>query len=98
TRDGTVAMRAPYFVDASGDAAVARAAGARVTRGERLQYPSMMFYMQHVDLTQALPALVELNDLLERHFQTSGLPRRSGNIIPTGRPGEVLVAMSRVSI
>jgi hypothetical protein len=98
TRDGTVAMRAPYVVDASGDAAVARAAGARVTRGERLQYPSMMFYMQHVDLAQALPALFDLNDLLERHFDTSGLPRRSGNIIPTGRPGEVLVAMSRVSI
>src|SRR5262245_54996451 len=98
TRDGMVAMRAPYFVDASGDAALARAAGAPSTRGERLQYPSMMFYMQHVDLAQALPALFELNDLLERHFQSGGVPRRSGNIIPTGRPGEVLVAMSRVSI
>jgi hypothetical protein len=98
TRDGTVAMRAPYFVDASGDAVLARAAGAPATRGERLQYPSMMFYMQHVDLTLALPALFDLNDLLERHFTASGLPRRSGNVIPTGRPGEVLVAMSRVSI
>jgi hypothetical protein len=98
TRDGTVAMRAPYFVDASGDAVLARAAGAAVTRGERLQYPSMMFYMQHVDVGRALPALFELNDLLERHFTASGLPRRSGNVIPTGRPGEVLVAMSRVAI
>jgi hypothetical protein len=98
TRDGTVAMRAPYFVDASGDAWLARAAGAPATRGERLQYPSMMFYMQHVDLAAALPALFDLNDLLERHFATDGLPRRSGNIIPTGRPGEVLVAMSRVAV
>jgi hypothetical protein len=98
TRDGTVAMRAPYFVDASGDAWLARAAGAAATRGERLQYPSMMFYMQHVDLAAALPALFDLNDLLERHFASDGLPRRSGNIIPTGRPGEVLVAMSRVAV
>jgi hypothetical protein len=98
TRDGTVAMRAPYVVDASGDAWLARAAGAPASRGERLQYPSMMFYMQHVDLTAALPALFDLNDLLERHFVSDGLPRRSGNIIPTGRPGEVLVAMSRVAV
>jgi hypothetical protein len=97
TRDGAVAMRAPYFVDASGDAWLARAAGAPATRGERLQYPSMMFYMQHVDLAAALPALFDLNELLDRHFASDGLPRRSGNIIPTGRPGEVLVAMSRVS-
>jgi hypothetical protein len=98
TREGTAAMRAAYFVDASGDAMLARAAGAPAMRGERLQYPSMMFYMQHVDLAAALPALFELNDLLERHFGSAGLPRRSGNIIPTGRAGEVLVAMSRVSI
>ena len=98
TRDGSVAMRAPYLVDASGDAMLARAAGAPASRGERLQYPSMMFYMQHVDLGLALPALFDLNDLLEKHFSTDGLPRRSGNVIPTGRPGEVLVAMSRVAI
>jgi len=58
----------------------------------------MMFYMQHVDLERALPHVLSLNDLLERHFTTANLPRRSGNVIPTGRPGEVLVAMSRVAI
>jgi hypothetical protein len=98
TRSGLVALRAPFFIDASGDAALATAAGAPVERGEKLQYPSMMFYMQHVDLARALPALADLNDLLERHFASDHLPRRSGNLIPTGRPGEVLVAMSRVSI
>src|SRR5262249_53405114 len=50
TRSGLVAYRAPYFVDATGDAALARAAGVAVERGETLQYPSMMFYMQHVAL------------------------------------------------
>jgi len=98
TRAGEVAVRAPYFVDASGDAALASAAGAPVERGETLQYPSMMFYMQHVDLERALPALFDLNALLERHADGDALPRRSGNIIPTGRPGEVLIAMSRVSV
>jgi hypothetical protein len=98
TRGGEVAMRAPYFIDASGDAALAAAAGVATERGDTLQYPSMMFYMQHVDLEQALPHLFELNDLLERHFASAGLPRRSGNLIPTGRPGEALVAMSRVAI
>ena len=98
TRSGTVALRAPFFVDATGDATLAQAAGAGAERGETLQYPSMMFYMQHVDLGRALPALADLNDLLERHFDSDRLPRRSGNLIPTGRPGEVLVAMSRVAI
>jgi FAD dependent oxidoreductase len=98
TRSGPMALAAPYFIDASGDAALALAAGVPTERGEQLQYPSMMFYMQHVDLEQALPHLFDLNDLLERHFDSDRLPRRSGNIIPTGRPGEVLVAMSRVAI
>src|SRR5207302_1723634 len=76
----------------------ALAAGAPTAKGETLQYPSMMFYMQRVDLEKALPHLFSLSELLEKHFDTAGLPRRSGNIIPTGRAGEVLVAMSRVGI
>jgi hypothetical protein len=93
-----VVFQAPYFVDASGDAALALEAGAPVETGDVLQYPSMMFYMQHVDLERALPHVFALGELLDRHFASDGLPRRSGNLIPTGRPGEVLVAMSRVAI
>jgi len=98
TRSGHMAMRAPYFVDASGDATLAAVAGETVDKAAELQYPSMMFYLQHVDLDRLAPHLFELNDLLERHFATEGLPRRSGNLIPTGRPGELLVAMSRIAI
>lgn len=98
TRAGEIAVRAPYWVDASGDAALAAAAGAPVERGDPLQYPSMMFYMQHVDLERALPSLFDLNALLEEHAEREDLPRRSGNVIPTGRPGEVLVAISRVAV
>jgi hypothetical protein len=98
TRSGAVAMKAACFIDASGDSALALGAGAATEKGETLQYPSMMFYMQRVDLEQAIPHLFELNDLIEKHFDAGGLPRRSGNIIPTGRAGEVLIAMSRVGI
>lgn len=98
TRGGRIALTAPYVIDATGDAAVARAAGVAVEKDPALQFPSMMFYMQHVHLGRALPALFELNDLIERHYASEGLPRRSGNLIPTGRPGEVLVAMSRVAV
>src|SRR2546425_54765 len=98
TRSGPIALRAAYFIDASGDAELARAAGVATEKGEVLQYPSTMFYMQQVDLERALPHLFELNDLLEKHSATADLPRRSGNLIPTGRLGEVLVAMSRVAI
>src|SRR5438874_1325651 len=45
TRNGEVGLRAPYFIDASGDAALAAAAGVPTEKGVTLQYPSMMFYM-----------------------------------------------------
>jgi hypothetical protein len=98
TRAGRVVVQAPYVIDATGDAAVVADAGLPTERGAALQYPSMMFTMQHVDLEAALPTLLQLGELLERHYESAGLPRRSGNVIPTGRPGEVLVAISRVAV
>ncbi len=98
TRSGRIALCARHYIDASGDAALARAAGVETMRGEAIQYPSMMFYMQHVDLVAALSDFGKLNALIEEHFQQEGLPRKSGNIIPTGRTGEVLIAMSRVGV
>jgi hypothetical protein len=58
----------------------------------------MMFYMQNVDLGAALADFGKLNAVIEEHFQSERLPRKSGNIIPTGRKGEVLIAMSRVGV
>ncbi len=98
TRSGTVAIAARHYIDASGDAALAAAAGVETIRGESIQYPSMMFYMQRVDLGAALSDLGKLTAVIEEHFHQEGLPRRSGNIIPTGRAGEVLIAMSRVGV
>jgi hypothetical protein len=98
TRSGRIALAARHYIDASGDAALAAAAGVETVEGETIQYPSMMFYMQNVDLGAALSDLGKLTAVIEEHFQREGLPRKSGNIIPTGRKGEVLIAMSRVSI
>jgi len=96
-RGGRIALAARAFVDATGDAELARLAGAPVQRGDELQYPSTMFTMQHVDLAQAPAAMRALPGLLAEHFAGEGLPRKSGNLIPSGRPGEVLVALSRIS-
>jgi hypothetical protein len=98
TRAGRIALTARVFVDATGDAELSRQAGAVTRRGAEIQYPSMMFTMQHVRLDVALPKLGSLATLLEEGFAKEGLPRRGGNLIPTGRPGEVLVALSRVSL
>jgi FAD dependent oxidoreductase len=96
TRAGRRALRARVYVDATGDAELARLAGAETRVGERIQYPSTMFTVQNADLRQLPAALRELPGLLAAHFESEGLPRKSGNLIPTGRPGEVLVALSRV--
>jgi hypothetical protein len=96
TRAGRTALRARAYVDASGDAELSRLAGAETRQGDEIQYPSMMFTMQNVDLEAAFARLAELPRILEAHFESDGLPRKSGNLIPTGRPGEILVALSRL--
>src|SRR5690606_27888665 len=96
-RGGRRAVRARVFVDATGDAELARLAGAPTRRGDAIQYPSTMFTMQHVDLAAAVPALRDLPRLLEAAFADEGPPRQGGHLIPTGRPGEVPVALSRVA-
>jgi hypothetical protein len=97
-RGGRIALRARVYVDATGDAELARLAGAQTVRGDELQYPSMMFTMQNVEVPKALAALPTLPALLEAHFERESLPRKSGHLIPTGRPGELLVALSRIAI
>ncbi len=96
TREGRVGLRARVYVDATGDAVLSRMAGARVIEGEQVQYPSMMFTMQNVDVAAALTNLQRLPEILEAHYESEKLPRKTGNLIPTGRPGEVIVALSRL--
>jgi glycine/D-amino acid oxidase-like deaminating enzyme len=96
TPGGRIGLCARVYVDASGDAVLSRLAGAQTLQEETLQYPSMMFTMQNVDVGKAVAAIAELPGILAAHFESARLPRRSGNLIPTGRPGEVVVALSRV--
>jgi hypothetical protein len=98
TRSGRIALQARVVVDATGDADLARACGVATRVGEAIQYPSMMFTMQNVDVPQAYANIAKLAELIEARFESDGLPRRGGNVIPTGRHGEVLVAMSRLSL
>jgi len=93
-----IALRARVYVDASGDAELSRLAGAEILAGEEPQYPSMMFTMQNADVGQAIASLPGLPGMLAQRFEVDGLPRKSGNLIPTGRPGEVIVALSRLEL
>ena len=97
-RGGRSALRARVYIDATGDAELARLARVRTYKGDAIQYPSMMFTMQNVAMQEALPALSKLPALIAEHFERERLPRRGGNLIPTLRPGEVLVAMSRIDL
>ncbi len=98
TRGERIGLTARVYVDATGDAVLSRLAGVDTLPAESLQYPSTMFTMQNVDVGKAMAALAELPRILETGFASSGLPRKSGNLFPTGRPGEIVVALSRVSI
>lgn len=98
TREGRVGLRARVYIDATGDAVLSRMAGAPIIEGEQVQPPSMMFTMQNVDLGAAISNLAKLPEILEAHYESEGLPRKSGNLIPTGRPGEIIVALSRLEL
>jgi hypothetical protein len=102
TKQGPRAVRGRVFIDATGDADIVYHAGCPWEMGEpgRVQYPSMQFYMQNVDLPKAMEAglgiLTEkIQEAIERG--TYGLTRAGGAVIPTMRPGEVVGAMTRVA-
>jgi hypothetical protein len=102
TKQGPRAVRGRVFIDATGDADVVFHAGAPWEMGERgrLQYPSMQFFMQNVDLQASLPALRSFADKVREAYEkkTYDLTRAAGAAIPTMRPGEVLGAMTRVTM
>lgn len=103
SKRGPAAVTGKVFIDASGDADLAFHAGCRVESGGtgQRQFPSMQFLMHNVDVAQAYGAgLEKLNELLAGPGQEPAwdLSRTHGAILPTPRPGEVLGAMTRVSI
>jgi hypothetical protein len=102
TKKGPKAIRGRVFVDATGDADVVYHAGCPWDMGEpgRLQYPSMQFYMQHVDMAEAMRSgLATLGDKIREAYEsgTYTLTRTAGAAIPTFREGEAVGAMTRVA-
>jgi hypothetical protein len=102
TKKGPKAVRGKVFIDATGDADIVFHAGGRFQMGEpgRLQYPSMQFMMQNVDITKAMQAgLQTLGDMIADAYRTQAfaLTRSAGAAIPTFRPGEAVGAMTRVA-
>lgn len=103
SKRGPLAITAPVFIDATGDADLAFHAGAGVeTGGEgQRQFPSMQFLMHNVDVAAAYGAGLEhLNHLLATVGQTAAwnLSRTGGAVLPTGRAGEVFGAMTRIAV
>ncbi len=100
TRAGEKPISAPVYIDASGDGDLAYLSGA-VMEGSPVQFPSMNFYMQNVNIGEALTAgLATLQTLIKEAIDTGeyDLPRGGGAVIPTMRPGEVIVAMGRIAL
>ncbi|MEX0873434.1 MAG: FAD-dependent oxidoreductase [Actinomycetota bacterium] len=102
TKQGPKAVRGKVFVDATGDADIVYHAGCPWEMGEpgRLQYPSMQFYMQNVDLAEAMKAgLGLLAEKIRTAYESRShdLTRAAGAVIPTMREGEIVGAMTRVA-
>ncbi len=102
TKRGPMAVRGRIVVDATGDADVAFHAGSETEMGEpgRLQYPSMQFHVQGVDLGKAMEAgLGQLSEKMREALEGDDfeLTRSGGATIPTGRPGEAIGAMTRIA-
>ncbi len=98
SKQGPQAVTGRVFVDATGDADVAVAAGvpwAMGSPGER-QFGSMQFFVQNADVEAAMAAgLGALSDAIAA--DGSHLTRDGGAVIPTFRPGEFIGAMVRLA-
>ena len=99
-KTGIKRLTGKVFIDASGDGDLAYQAGVEM-EGSPVQFPSMNFYMANVNVKEALTAgLSSLQKLIKEALEKGDydLPRFGGAVIPTMRPGEVIVAMGRISI
>lgn len=96
SKSGPVAVAGEVFVDATGDADLAVAAGLPAVLGppDHRQFASMQFFIEGADPAHAFASIGGLGKAIEEHG--AHLSRSSGALIPTMRPGEFLGAMTRV--
>lgn len=98
SKQGPKAITGRVFVDATGDADVAVAAGVPWEMGGsgQRQFGSMQFFVQRADTQAALTAgLARLTE--EMASNGAHLSRDGGAVIPTFRPGEMIGAMIRLA-
>jgi hypothetical protein len=101
TKRGLAAVTGSVFIDCSGDADVIALAGGEVAEAGPRQFPSMQFAMHNVDVGAAYEAGL---DHLVALMRTTGqepdwnLSRTAGAVLPTGRPGEIIGAMTRIGV
>jgi len=99
-KDGLQAIHGQVFIDATGDADLCVKAGADVSRGGPIQFPSLHFFMENVDTSKIYArGLDTLAQVIDEHFDDPEytLTRRGGNLLTTLRPREVIVAMTHLS-
>jgi hypothetical protein len=101
--EGLRAVTGRVFVDATGDAALAAAAGVQTTKGDdagAVMNPTMMFFAQGMDFAlyheKGMPVL---NDRIKEVIREGKYPLTvsQGLVIPTFRPGEAIIKLSSLA-
>lgn len=97
SKTGPVGVVGDVFIDCTGDADVSYYAGVPTEIGPpgMRQFASMQFFVENVDGSAAFSSISKLPDLVAEHG--SHLSRDGGALIPTGRKGEFIGAMTRVA-
>ena len=103
TKSGRVAVRAPYFIDCSGDADVAAAAGVPFAVGDGAGsglFPSTMFRIGNVNPEKALAAIGEfkaIDLLMEQAANRYSFPRRGAILRPQRNPTQWRANVTQIS-
>ena len=101
--EGLSAVAGDIYIDATGDASVALAAGVKTEKGDAtgaVMNPTMMFYVQGMDLIKyQQEGMAILNDKIREAIQQKKYPLTVGQglVIPTFRHGEAMVKLSSLA-
>lgn len=100
-KNGRHVVMAKRFIDATGDGDLCARAKAPFVFGKNgvIQYPTMVFRMQRVNVKQALQHTGDQLETLILHAEREGyeLPRKHIYLFPSPRPNEVVCNVTRIS-
>jgi hypothetical protein len=101
--EGLYAVSAGIYIDATGDASVAMAAGVSTEKGDSrgvVMNPTMMFTVQGLDLiAYQQKGMALLNDKIREAIANKSYPLTVGQglVIPTFRQGEAMIKLSSLA-